>query len=77
MSITQILGASFLTVALASMVACGPKEEAKTVTNSDTTTSNASGASTHTTTNDSQTKSSDGSTDTTHNVQTQQTPPSK
>lgn len=73
----QILAASVLSFALAAVVACGPHEQAKTVTNSDTTTSNASGASTHTTTNDSQTNMSDGSKDTTHSVQTQEKPPAQ
>lgn len=53
--------------------ACGPSEQAKTVTNSDTTTTSATGT-TETKTQDTKVLSSDGSKQSTHNEQVNEQP---
>jgi hypothetical protein len=60
--------------ALTVMVACGPGQESKTVTNSDSTTTHRNGGTTETTTQDTQVVSTDGSKDSTHVEEVKQQP---
>jgi hypothetical protein len=69
--IAKILTATLFASAVS--LGCGPGEQARTVTNSDSTTTNASGT-TQTTTQDTQVLSKDGSKDTTHQEETKQQP---
>lgn len=72
MSMNKILGGVFLSLSFA----CGPSEQAKTVTHTDTTTTGTAG-NTETKTSDTQVTSSDGSKETTRTEDTKQQPAKK
>ena len=65
-----------VSLAFGLLLACGPSEEARTVTNTDTTKTGTAG-NTHTTTSDTQVTSSDGSKESTHTEQTKTAAPPK
>jgi hypothetical protein len=73
MSMNEILGFGAFSVLALSLAACGPSEQARTVTNTDTTTTGKDG-NTQKKTSDTQITSSDGSKETTHTENIKQQP---
>ena len=73
MSKFAMLVGQIASFALLSVTACGSGEQAKTVTNSDTTTTDSTGR-TQKTTTDTQVLSKDGTKDTTHTEEVKQQP---
>lgn len=73
MLISKILGGVAVSAVLALSLACGPSEQARTVTNSDTTKTGPDGNS-QTRTSDTQITSSDGSKESTHTEDVKQQP---
>ena len=76
MSIAKILGCVAITSSLALSLACSPPEQAKTVTNTDSTT-NANGSTSESKSTDSQSTSADGTKNVNHTEETKSTPPTK